>query len=505
MKIEIILALVLVSVFVIDYLLRKKKKPQSTEVLIPDNSKTFKTKYFIRIGFISIIILACVYFYHFFPKKIVEDVDLLISSEKYEEAFKKIDNFKTIYGKTINSDSLENEVHEIRISNYENINYNTGNLDSIRDLEKYYDSYSAFNLSRGYIKSEIFNKYDILNFQHKIAEGLFLYNYIGQKNPSYRGDRTAFKVKQDSIKNVLELKLKNARDFAFDEKNSKFSRFSLQNDANATFIHGDLNSLNKILELGDIDTLEIELIEFLLKILQTQNYFDNEGEERKKYFDFARKSQYKITKRWYAEQVLLDEILAGEMISNDVFTHNVYEAVKSMFGNKKISKKKEKALQKIVSKYAKLNIENYNFSEWTNFYWTKSSVYLDTDKNTSLDALYTIENEVSKLVSNTGSDAPKGVLARVLFRIGNIKSEKDDTKGALESYQRAEKLYDFKGKDLQVGQGSAPDYSEILGKIFMHKWNIKPYGNKNGACEDLKLAGKINADKYYDFYIKMCN
>lgn len=34
MKIEIILALVLVSVFVIDYLLRKKKKPQSTEILI---------------------------------------------------------------------------------------------------------------------------------------------------------------------------------------------------------------------------------------------------------------------------------------------------------------------------------------------------------------------------------------------------------------------------------------------------------------------------------------
>ena len=109
------------------------------------------------------------------------------------------------------------------------------------------------------------------------------------------------------------------------------------------------------------------------------------------------------------------------------------------------------------------------------------------------------------MVSNTGSDVPKGVLARVLFRIGNIKSEKDDTKGALESYQRAEKLYDFKGKDLQVGQGSAPDYSDVLYQIFRHKWNIKPYGNKNGACEDLKLAGKINAETYYDYYIKMCN
>ena len=506
MNIEIILLAVIGLVFLIDYLLRKKKKPKSTEVLIPDNSKTSKTKYFIRIGFISIIILACVYFYHFFPKKIVEDVNFLISSEKYEEAFKKIDNFKTIYGKTINSDSLETEVHEIRIKNYSgSIRYISNNLDSLRQLEKYLDSFSVFNLKIGEFKNEIGNRYFSLNHQINISNTLFNYDYIGQKNSAYSGNEVVFRAKQDSIKKILEFKLKNARDFAFIEENSKYKRKVIGFDARASIITGELESLNKMLAFDDLSSNEIKIIERFLLRMPKLSYFGNKDNERKKYFDVARKARYKINKRWYVDQVLMDEILVGDSFDDDIFNHNIHVAVKSLFGSDKISKKKEKALQEIVSKYAKLNIENYKFSEWTNFYWTKSSIYLHTDKNTSLDALYTIENEFSKLVSDTGSDFSKGVLARVLFRIANIKSDKNDTKGALESYKRAEKLYDFKGKDLRVGQGAAPDYSDILYKLFMHKWNIKPYGNKNGACEDLKLAGKINADEYYDYYIKNCN
>jgi hypothetical protein len=69
--------------------------------------------------------------------------------------------------------------------------------------------------------------------------------------------------------------------------------------------------------------------------------------------------------------------------------------------------------------------------------------------------------------------------------------------------KRDEKLYDFKGKEIN-DKKAAPNYSNILYKIFQHKWNTKPYGNKNGACQDLKLAAKINAEGYYDYYIKMC-
>lgn len=497
MKIEIILALVLISVFVIDYLLRKKKKPQSTEILIPDNSKTFKTKYFIRIGFISIIILACVYFYHFFPKKIVEDVNILISSEKYEEAFKKIDNFKTIYGKTINSDSLENKIHEIRISTYKNITYNLENLDSIRELEKYYDSYSAFNLSRGQIGEEISNKYQIIFFQMDIAAGLYDYHHLRQG--------TNFSKKKDSIKNIIQLKLKEARDFAFDEKNKKYLGSVLSIDAITSTITGDLSPLYNLLEH---DSDKADIIELFLTTLRLPkvNYFTGpKNIDKKLYYDFARKIKRKINKKWYAERILIDEIMddSNKMLSDDIFKHNIILIFES-FEPKLFDKNIEKELKKLVTKYSDLDLGKYSPSDWINFYWTKSSIYLYSDKNVSLDALYTLENELFEDIENQ-DDIRKGVFARILDRIAGIKSEKNDVKGALEYYQRIKNLYDFKGKDLQLGRNISPDYSEIMYKLFMHKWNTKPYGDKDGACEDLKLAGKINASRYYDVYIKMCN
>ena len=520
MNIEIILLAVIGLVFLIDYLLRKKKKPKSTEVLIPDNSKTSKTKYFIRIGFISIIILACVYFYHFFPKKIVEDVNFLISSEKYEEAFKKIDNFKTIYGKTINSDSLENEIHEIRISNYkENITFRIENLDSIRQLEKYYDSYDLFNYNKGVSFEAISNKYEIFTFQCNIAEGLYDYHQLQQSTSGINngtGQAIQFAREKDSIKKIIQIKLKEARFLAFDEKSKKYSDKTLGLDALTSNFTGDLRPIYKLLELDNIDNTNEQIIElFLIRLAESKAaYFDdinNPIKSKKIYYDFARKVRDKIKNSWYAERILFDEIFSEddyEFISDDIFFHNIYEKILTIFPSylkkDKLKKVKYKELKKLVEESRDLDRDNYSNEYWINFYWIKSSIYFDFDKNVSLEALYTLENELSADIENK-EDVAKGILARVLFRIARIKSEKNDNKGALEYYQSVEKLYDFRGKDLQLGRNISPDYSDVLYQIFIHKWNTKPFGPKDGACEDLKLAGKINVSDYYDYYIKTCD
>jgi len=512
MKIELILLGVIGLVILIDNLNKKRKKSKSLEVSIPINSQAFKAKYFIRISFFLLVIFSCVYFYHFFPKKVVDNINLLISTKKYEDAFKKIANYKTIYGEKVFSDLLESKIHEDRISffsnsiNFDGIRKREEGLDSLKQLGKFYDSYSDFNLKIGEIKKEIENKYRIFNFQYNIAKNIFLYYYIGEDSSTYIGDRIVFRAKQDSIKNILELKLKNARDFAFDERNTKYLRSSIILDAETSLITGELEPLNKILAFDDFGSLEIKIIEkFLVKLNSTNvRYFGKKNDERKMYFDFARKVRYKIDKRWYSDKVLIEEIISGDLIDDDLFTQNAITAFKVAFGNKKISKKRWSAMQEIIPKYRKMNLDKYSISYWINFYWLKSTIYLNSDPNVSLDALYNIENLLSNKISEGNkSDLLKDLLSGVLYRIANIKSEKDDVKGALNIYKRAKKLYDFKGKEIN-DKKAAPNYSNILYKIFQHKWNTKPYGNKNGACQDLKLAAKINAEGYYDYYIKMC-
>ena len=42
--------------------------------------------------------------------------------------------------------------------------------------------------------------------------------------------------------------------------------------------------------------------------------------------------------------------------------------------------------------------------------------------------------------------------------------------------------------------------------LFLSKWNIRPYGDKMGACEDLKKAADLNNEIFYNEYLSSgCN
>ena len=86
-------------------------------------------------------------------------------------------------------------------------------------------------------------------------------------------------------------------------------------------------------------------------------------------------------------------------------------------------------------------------------------------------------------------------------------TQKKDMVGALEAIQNA--IF-FEEKIDKTPSGNtlirtSNKLSALLEKSFLIKWNTLPYGDKNGACEDLKGAADIDIDYYYDFYIKNCN
>lgn len=516
MKIEIILLIVLASVFLIDYLVRKGGEASTSEIVIPKKSNKLKTKNIVRILVFIVFVLLSTYFYHFFPKKIINDVESLISNEKYEEAFNKIDSYKNIYNKKIYSDSLNLRIHRERILNYDNsLNmyyFREGSLDSINKIEKFLDDYYDFCLNINDEERMIAIKYYIFNFQSRVAKSVFFVNFIGEKNRSFYSDVKNFKVKQDSIENILESKIKDFRDVAFDEKYKNYLRGANVFNAQTSIITGDIEPMNKLLKLEDYGADEIEIVEFFLKNLRLygRNYYGMEYEEQKNYYDFARKSRYKINKELYALLVLMDEILKDNSVYENIYSHNITEGLNNIMGGiKALTNKQQSSLEELFPAYLDLDIDSYDRYDWINFYWLKSSIYMNSNKNISLDALNTLDNFFLKENLNAENETTANAYdlwARVLYRIANIKSDKDDVKDALNFYRRAEKLYTFQGKDLRISDGIAsPDYSDILYEIFRHKWNTKPYGDKNGACNDLKLAGRINADKYYDYYLSMCN
>lgn len=89
----------------------------------------------------------------------------------------------------------------------------------------------------------------------------------------------------------------------------------------------------------------------------------------------------------------------------------------------------------------------------------------------------------------------------LLFDIALIQGDHyKDPRSALSSYESLLKYFKIQNRE------ETTSAANVYYGLFMNKWNIRPYGDKMGACEDLKKAADLNNEIFYNEYLNSgCN
>lgn len=105
---------------------------------------------------------------------------------------------------------------------------------------------------------------------------------------------------------------------------------------------------------------------------------------------------------------------------------------------------------------------------------------------------------IKSLESENISDATYGLIASSFFRLGSMQFEKRDYLNSIKNIEKAIKYID-------IGQPHLFENTKahFLRNLFSAKWNYNEYGDKMGACDDLRNAANLDSS-YYSYYLKNC-
>ncbi len=562
MKIEIILLIAIASVFLVDYFVRKRKKASTNEIVISKNIGDFNKKKYILIGLILIFISATAYTTLILPDEIEKKIEGFIKEKNFDDAISQIDKvsilpFKKIqilrknlywnYLKYLNSRETQatkksstqtllalelnqkiidenlfiNSSEEIKLrlslayntfilnfQKYQNLSVDGWGTFANDSLQKIFqkqidkilsidDDHIYTNYLAGYALGNLDYWNKILDTKPSLSEKYD--RIIGRENkdildPFIKHDTGILIVnaylyeKSESIYESMVTNLLNSRNFY--TRSNVLTNIKSERD-NSKY----LNFANRIKDEINYD-LAINLV--------TANYKHGEGFYPESYFSF--------------------DFLKSGSNRNQNTTNNL-----------PVGLSQEHPIQKLFYKWNDID-ENINGLLYVNYYWIKYLIYSDTfsykngkyvnnarngvfggakDKNTALKCLNKIINYDFKKYKNLQNI----ILSRAYYERADFKRHHfSDYRGAIEDLDLAIKYsgYEQYGKDKfefnfevdglkeYVRYSCLIDYSILLSDRGFYKMNMRPYGDKFGACDDNKKAGELNGD-FYQYYVEECN
>jgi len=218
----------------------------------------------------------------------------------------------------------------------------------------------------------------------------------------------------------------------------------------------------------------------------------------------------------FRDEYLIDRLIAKIFIEKENIDDYVPIFYKKkffdfVFGKKESIKKNQlKKLMNTIDMYNTIELTEDNLDYSVEHFWFRYRLFFDNNQKTrALKVLYELleaieKDAVKKVTNEMFSNELKSIIWESIF---DIKREKKDMVGALEAIRNAiffeEKIDKTPSGNTPIGTSN--NLSALYEKSFLIKWNTLPYGDKNGACEDLKRAADIDIDYYYDYYIKNCN
>lgn len=528
MNTEVILFGFLISVIVLDLIIKGRKKKSDVDSSIKEiveskngskDTRSNKKKPSIKILFI-ILLLIFSSFILFFPNKIENDLKESQSSEKWEEAKKNLAILKKYFFWRENINELEVELildnTEFLIGDDEfyddpdpEVNYLwripsnhkiISSLDSLKNELNDRDS--------TIMDSMVFRSYEKIKYLKGLYYLKLLYeNDITEELRSRNGEPQGRFLRIKSITDKLKSTI------------NKLNRYkSFYHFVKGNFF-GDINSIKYYTSNKDIGGKKsvVELCEKLYK----NNFYDycsdgcsnpvmNEYEEFLLDLD-------KNNILPFQDEYLIDRLIAKIFIKKE----NIEGYLSILYSKKlmdlffvgkmkSITKNQIKRLMNTIDMYNRIKLTDDNLYYSVEHFWFRFRLYYDNNQKTkALKVLYELldaieKDDINKVFYEMFLNELKSNIWESIF---DIKREKRDMLGALEAIQNAiffeEKLDKTPSGNTKIGTSNK--LSALLEKSFLIKWNTLPYGDKNGACEDLKIAADIDIDTYYDFYIKNCN
>lgn len=524
-SVELILFSFLILVIVIDFAVKKlKQKPSTQKKEITEfkegskDTRLNKKKPLIKISFI-ILLLIFSSFILFFPNKIENDLKESQSSKKWEEAKKNLAILKKYFFWKENIDELEVklilDITEFNIRNYEfyndpdpEVNYwriprNNKIISSLDSLKNELD-----NKDSKILDSMDYNPYEEINY----LKGLHYLSILYENDITYELRSRGTKPPEifPRIKSITA-KLKSSINEL--DKSKYYYHYVKGN------FFGDINSIKYY--ISDEDRGGIKSIVELCKKLDKNNFYNYcidgcSNPVMSEYEEFLLDLDEKNILP-YQDEYLIDMLIAKIYIEKEnldqysliLFGKRLYDLF--IIGKKGSPTKNQiKKLMDIIDMYNTIKLTDDNLSYSIEHFWFRYRLYNDNNQKTkALKVLYELLEAIETVAVNKALDETffNEMKSNIWEAVFDIKREKRDMAGALEAIDNAIFFEDKLDKQPSgnTGLGTSNQLSALLEKRYIIKWNTLPYGDKNGACEDLKRAADIDIDTYYDFYIKNCN
>ena len=558
----------LIIIFVVFKDLKKKKSTVTVEDVALFETKSVKKGLIPKIIIISMLISVTL-FSLLYPRKIEKELIENISSKNWIESEKKlkilknyffwrdniqdleIDLFLEIFGDKLTDTSYDDT--EVYANGY-GINWvhndhdkKIKSLDSLKNqFELDEERLDKINFNTVILYYDLLLKNNILHFDgNKVGD-----NFKVCASCMYGSGPKGRMEKHEKALKGLYLSLEKVKE----------SNLGLYNDINGKFF-GNVNSLISYINDDSENLAEVYKLLYKNRFFGKCNSFDCQNEEIKEYFNLLTSMDKKNILN-FKDKYLSDRLFAKIYIHQENVSD--YETIlfdkrglDALFGKpKKATKNQIKTLMNKIDMYNPIEFTSDNLKSSMEHIWFKYRLYYDNNQKTkALKVLYefleliqqyvremsntlvtvyiyegqefnytTIQewaNEVNISVEDFITKYDK-IKTKEKFYVPNefyeyqsliwesihdIREEKKDMSGALEAIKKAisfqEKLDKTSSGDTNSSVSSP--LSRLLEQSFINKWNIRPYGNKKGACADLKRAADINVEDYYDYYIKNCN
>jgi len=512
----------LIIIFIVIKDLKKKKSTGISEDIALFEPKSVKKRLMRKIIIISTLVSVTL-FSLLYPRKIEKDLKKSISSKNWIESEEKLKILKNYFFWRDNTQDLEIDLFlEIFGDKLTDTSYD--------DTEVYANGYGINWVHNDHDKK--IKSLDSLKNQFELDEErldkinlntVILYYDLLLKNNIFHFDGNKvgdnFKIcasckEGSSPKERVERIEKVVMELYLSLEKVKESNLGLYNVINGKFF-GNVNSL-----IGYINDDSENLAE-VCKLLYTNSFFgkcnfvDCQNEEIKEYFNLLTSMDEKNI-LIFKDKYLLDRLFAKIYILQE----NVSDYKQILFNKrrmdgffgkqKKATKSQIKTLMNKINMYNTIEFTSDNIESSMEHIWFKYRLYYDNNQKTkALQVLYKfleLNQQYANELSEPYSDF-NAYQTLIWESIHRIKEEKKDMSGALEAITKAisfqEKIDKTPSGD--TGFGISNKLSRLLEQSFLTKWNTRPYGNKKGACDDLKRAAGINVEEYYDYYIKNCN
>lgn len=556
MKIEIILLIVLASVFLIDYLARKRKKTSTQEIVLFNSIKSVNKNIYILIGLILSLII--IYTTFILPSSIEKKVDILIKDGNFDDAISQLDKVSILPFKKIQNSRKNLYWNYIKYLNGREIQVTEGSLRQ---------TFLALELNQKAIDENLFiNSSEEIKLRLSLAYNNFILNL--QENQCLRFNFCVSGQTNDSLKKVFQKQINKILSIDSDHIYTNYL---------AGYALSNLDYWNKILDIKPslsekydriIGRENKDILNPVIKtdteILSTNEYLYESSEsiyesmvihliksknfkpsprklrdpDNSKYLNFANRIKDEINYDLAINLLTANYKVEKGINANFNFSFNFLSSGSNMnqnlYNNYQAGLRQDHPIQILFSPWRNID-ENINGLLYVNYYWIKYLIYSDTysykngkivnnasnylfggakDKNTALEALNKIINYDFKKYKNLQNI----ILSRAYYERADFKRHHfSDYRGAIEDLDMAIKFsgfekygkdkfeYNLEGDGLNIYRYSCLiNYHRLLSDRGFYKMNMRPYGDKFGACDDYKKAGELNG-RFYQYYVESCN